>query len=79
MLQDRNVLHGANNEVYKVVYGLSFPVTDFDFLNTVMQLLFAADVQPVSCSSKSRLVLPLWYWLTWVVPDKGPLNGCMYV
>jgi len=24
----------------------------------------------VSCSSKSRLVLPFWYWLTWVVPDK---------
>ena len=28
---------------------------------------------------KSRLVLPFWYWLTWVVPDKGPLNECMYV
>ena len=28
----------------------------------------------VSCS---RLVLPFWYWLTWVVPDKGPLNGCV--
>ena len=28
-------------------------------------------------SVKSRLVLPLWYRLTWVVPDKGPLN--MYV
>ena len=24
---------------------------------------------------KSRLVLPFWYWLTWVVPDKGPLNA----
>ena len=24
---------------------------------------------------KSRLVLPFWYWLTWVVPEKGPLNG----
>ena len=23
---------------------------------------------------KSRLVLPFWYRLTWVVPDKGPLN-----
>jgi len=30
----------------------------------------------VSCSSKSRLVLPFWYWLTLVDPDKGPLNGC---
>ena len=28
---------------------------------------------------KSRLVLPFWYWLTWVVPDIGPLNGCVSV
>ena len=28
---------------------------------------------------KSRLVLPFWYRLTWVVPDKGPLNGCVCV
>ena len=28
-------------------------------------------------SLKSRLVLPFWYRLTWVVPEKGPLNGCM--
>ena len=33
----------------------------------------------VSCFSKSRLVLPFWYWLTQVVPEKGPLNGCMCV
>ena len=26
---------------------------------------------------KSRLVLPFWYRLTWIVPDKGPLNGCV--
>ena len=30
-------------------------------------------------SVKSRLVLPLWYQLTRVVLEKGPLNGCMYV
>jgi len=30
-------------------------------------------------SVKSRLVLPLWYRLTQVVPDKGPLNGCVCV
>jgi len=30
-------------------------------------------------SVKSRLVLPFWYRLTWVVPDKGPLNGCVLV
>ena len=29
-------------------------------------------------SVKSRLVLPFWCWLTRVVPDKGPLNGCMF-
>jgi len=28
---------------------------------------------------KSRLVLPFWYRLTWVVPDKGLLNGCVCV
>ena len=28
-------------------------------------------------SVKSRLVLPFWYRLTWVVPLKGPLNGCV--
>jgi len=30
-------------------------------------------------SVKSRLVLPFWYWLTWVVSDKGLLNGCVCV
>jgi len=30
----------------------------------------------VSCFSKSWLVLPVWYWITQVVPNKGPLNGC---
>jgi len=29
-------------------------------------------------SVKSRLVLPFWYRLTWVVPDKRPLNGCVH-
>ena len=28
---------------------------------------------------KSRLVLPFWYRLTWVVLDKRPLNGCVCV
>ena len=27
---------------------------------------------------KSRLVLPFWYLLTWVVPEKGLLNGYDY-
>ena len=30
-------------------------------------------------SVKSRLVLPFWYRLTRVFPDKGPLNGCVCV
>ena len=30
-------------------------------------------------SVKSRLVLPFWYRLTWVVREKGPLNGCVCV
>jgi len=30
-------------------------------------------------SVKSRLVLPFWYRLTWVLPEKGPLNGCTCV
>ena len=33
----------------------------------------------ISCFSKSRLVLPFWYRLTQVVPEKGPLNGCVCV
>ena len=33
----------------------------------------------ISCFSKSRLVLPFWYRLTRVVPEKGPLNGCVCV
>jgi len=32
-----------------------------------------------SCFSKIQKVLPFWYRLTCVVPDKGPLNGRMYV
>jgi len=24
-----------------------------------------------------RLVLPFWYRVTWVVPEKGPLDGCV--
>ena len=28
---------------------------------------------------KSRLVLPVWYRLTWIVLDKGPLNRCVCV
>jgi len=33
----------------------------------------------VSCFSKIQIGLPFWYWLTRVVPVKGPLNGCVCV
>jgi len=33
----------------------------------------------VSCFSKIQIGLPFWYQLTWVVPDKGPLNVCVCV
>jgi len=37
--------------------------------------LHMAQLMPLSLASvKSRLVLPFWYWLIWVVPDKGLLN-----
>jgi len=29
----------------------------------------------VSCFSKIQIGFTFWYRLTWVVPDKGPLNG----
>jgi len=31
----------------------------------------------VSCFSKIQIGLPFWYQLTWVVLEKGPLNGCV--
>ena len=33
----------------------------------------------VSCFSKIHLVLPFWYRLIRVVPDRGLLNGCVCV
>jgi len=33
----------------------------------------------VSCFSKIQIGLPFWYRLTWVVPEKGLLNGCVCV
>jgi len=32
-----------------------------------------------SCFSEIQIGLPYWYRLTWVVLDKGPLNGCVCV
>ena len=33
----------------------------------------------VSCFSKIQIGLPFWYRLTRIVPEKGPLNGCVCV
>ena len=33
----------------------------------------------VSCFSKIQIGFIFWYRLTWVVPEKGPLNGCVCV
>ena len=42
--------------------------------------LHMAQLMPLSLASvKSRLVLPFWYRLTWVVLEKGPLNVCVCV
>ena len=45
--------------------------------------LHMAQLMPLPLTSlasvKSRLVLPFWYRLTWVVPDKRPLNVCVCV
>ena len=41
--------------------------------------LYMAQLMPLSLASvKSRLVLPFWYRLTWVVVENGPLNACVY-
>jgi len=33
----------------------------------------------ISCFSKIQIGFTFWYRLTWVVSDKGPLNGCVCV
>jgi len=32
----------------------------------------------VSCFSEIQIGFNFLVWLTWVVPEKGPLNGCAY-
>ena len=38
-----------------------------------------AQLIPLPLAVKSRFVLPFWYRLTWVVPEKGLLNICVCV
>ena len=43
----------------------------------IVQLMPLHPKTPSSLASlKSRLILPFWYWLTQVVLEKRPLNGC---
>ena len=45
-----------------------------------VELYTTAQLLPLPLASvKSRLVLPFWYRPIWVVPDIGPLNGCVCV
>ena len=49
-------------------------------LSEVQTCIIIVQLMPLPLASvKSRLVLPFWYWLTWVVPDKGLLSGCVCV
>jgi len=48
-------------------------------LHTARLMPLPLTVSESLASVKSRLVLPFWYRLTRVVPDKGPLNGCVCV
>ena len=31
----------------------------------------------VTCFRKIQIGSPFWYWFTQVIPEKGPLNGCV--
>jgi len=33
----------------------------------------------VSCFSEIQIGFTFWYWLTWVVPEIGPLSGCVCI
>jgi len=47
-----------------------------DCLHMVQLMPLHSKTPSILASLKSRLVLPFWYRLTQVVPEKRPLNGC---
>ena len=53
----------------------TIPITVYNYHTWILTVCAPLPLT-TSFSSKSKLVLPFWYRLTWVVPDKGPLNGC---
>ena len=64
--------------MHKVYYMLvdRNPLTPL--LRFLLDLLYKCHCHSLTLASvKSRLVLPFWYRLTRVVPDKGPLNVCV--
>jgi len=52
---------------------------DFFAVISCRGLCLYQSARHISWALANWLVLPFWYWLTWVVPDKGPLNGCVCV
>ena len=47
-----------------------------DSLHMVQLMPLLPKTSSSLASFKSRLVIPFWYWLTQVVLEKMPLNGC---
>jgi len=70
----------GRQEVHPACKKLSGGVLAWLFLEQCADL-HMAQLMPlpltVSCFSKIQIVLAFWYQLTWVVLDKGPLNGCV--
>ena len=58
-----------------VSLSFSFALSSSKLVNSIALM----DMFSERASVESRLVLPFLYWLTRVVPDKGPLNGCVCV
>ena len=60
-------------------------LTEWWGVGVVVCLVRSADLHmaqriplPLTVSYFSKIqIVPFWYWLTRVVPDKGPLNGCV--
>jgi len=50
------------------------PERDADCLHTVQLMPLHPQTPSSLASSKSRLVLPFWYWLAQVVLEKRPLT-----
>ena len=63
----------------KLSGGVLARLSDWSEVQTCMRPSWCHCHSMSLASVKSRLVSPFWYRLTGVVPDKGPLNGCVCV